>query len=46
AADEVIAETGASSKKDMGAVMGKLMSKHKGTIDGKLAQKVVSSKLS
>lgn len=43
--DEIIAETGASSKKDMGAVMGRLMSKHKGAIDGKLAQQIVSSKL-
>jgi uncharacterized protein YqeY len=40
-----IAETGASSKKDLGAVMGKLMAKHKGSIDGKLAQRIAARTL-
>ena len=46
AVDAAIAETGATSKKDTGAVMGKLMSKHKGVIDGKMAQQIVARKLS
>lgn len=46
AVDEAISETGASSKKDMGAIMGNLMSRHRGAIDGKLAQQIASRKLS
>lgn len=45
AVDVAISETGASSKKDLGAVMGKLMSKHRGEIDGKLAQQIAARKL-
>lgn len=43
--DEVIAETNATSKKQMGMVMGKLMPKVKGKCDGKLVSKLVSQKL-
>ncbi len=45
AVDAAIAESGAKSKKDMGAVMGKLMAKHRGAIDGKLAQQIAGRKL-
>lgn len=45
AVDAAIAESGASSKKDLGAVMGKLMSQHRGAIDGKLAQQIAARKL-
>lgn len=45
AVDAAISETGASSKKDLGAVMGKLMSQHRGEIDGKLAQQIAARKL-
>lgn len=41
----VIAETGASSKRDMGKVMGALMPKVKGRADGKLVQQAVSALL-
>lgn len=44
-AKEAIAQSGASSKKDMGKVMGALMPKVKGKADGKLVQQVVSSLL-
>ncbi len=44
-AKEAIAQSGASSKKDMGKVMGALMSKVKGKADGKLVQQVVQSLL-
>ena len=37
----VIIEIGATSKKDMGTVMKAAMAKHKGSLDGKLAQKVL-----
>jgi uncharacterized protein len=43
--DELIAELGAKDKKDMGRVMKELLSRYKGEIDGKLAQKLVSEKL-
>lgn len=45
-AAKVIAETGASSPKDLGAVMKLLMPLVKGTADGKLVGKIVSTKLS
>ena len=38
---EAIAATGATSKKDTGAVMKELMARHKGVIDGKKAQEVL-----
>ena len=44
-AKEVIAETGAKSKADIGRVMGKLMSKVKGQADGAIVNKVVASLL-
>ena len=40
-----IAESGASSMKDMGVVMKSLMAKHKGLIDGKLAQTLLREQL-
>jgi uncharacterized protein YqeY len=40
-----IAETGASSKKEMGKVMGALMPKTKGRADGKLVNQIVNSLL-
>ena len=42
---EVITELGASDKKDMGRVMKEVLSRYKGQIDGKIAQKIVSEKL-
>ncbi len=38
---QVIADTGASSPKDMGKVMGKLMPQVKGKADGRLVNEVV-----
>ncbi|GEN33237.1 MULTISPECIES: GatB/YqeY domain-containing protein [Aneurinibacillus] len=43
---EVIQQTGASSKKDMGKVMGALMPKVKGRADGALVNKIVQESLS
>jgi len=40
-----IKESGAASMKDMGLVMKALMAKHKGLIDGKLAQQLVKELL-
>ena len=45
-AKEVVAATGASSKADIGKVMGALMPKVKGKADGQIVNKVVSSLLS
>jgi uncharacterized protein YqeY len=45
AVDEIIADTGAASKRDMGKVMGAIMAKYKGRVDGKTVQALVSSKL-
>lgn len=45
AIDEVIADTGASSPADMGKVMGQLMSRHQGRIDGKVANALVRERL-
>lgn len=45
AVDAAISEAGATSKKDLGAVMGKLMAQHRGAIDGKLAQQIAARKL-
>lgn len=44
--DEILAETGASSAKDMGKVMGPAMQKLKGRADGKVVQDIVKQKLS
>ncbi|MBT3218308.1 MAG: GatB/YqeY domain-containing protein [Proteobacteria bacterium] len=44
--EEEIAATGATSMKDMGKVMGKLMAAHKSDIDGKLASRLVRDLLS
>lgn len=41
----VIAEVGATSKKDTGTVMKALMAKHKGAIDGKTANRFLSELL-
>ena len=43
--DEVIAQTGASAKSDMGKVMGAMMPKVKGLYDGKKVKALVMSKL-
>lgn len=43
--DEVILELGAKDKKDLGRVMKEVLSRYKGQIDGKLAQKIVSERL-
>jgi uncharacterized protein YqeY len=45
AVKEAIAETGASSRKDTGAVMKALMAKHKGRVDGKLANRILAELL-
>lgn len=44
--DETVRETGASSMKEMGKVMGALMPKVKGRADGKQLQELVKQKLS
>jgi uncharacterized protein YqeY len=41
----VLAETGVSSKKDLGVAMKALMARHKGRIDGRLAQKLLGESL-
>lgn len=38
---QAIAETGASSPRDLGKVMGALMRSHKGEFDGKVANRIV-----
>lgn len=43
--DEIVAETGAQSPKDMGKVMGPAMQKLKGRADGKVVQEMVKQKL-
>ena len=43
---QIVQETGASSMKDMGKVMGPSMAKMKGLADGKLVQEIVKSVLS
>jgi uncharacterized protein YqeY len=44
--DEIIAQTGATSVKDMGKVMGPVMQQLKGRADGQKIQAVVKAKLS
>ena len=46
AAREIIEETGASGMRDMGQVMGPLMDRHQGRIDGKVASSIVRELLS
>ena len=46
AIDAIKAETGASSMKDMGTVMGALKAKHGAVLDGKLASGLVKAALS
>ncbi|MEM7664587.1 MAG: GatB/YqeY domain-containing protein [Pseudomonadota bacterium] len=46
AIDEIKAETGASSMKDMGTVMGELKKRHGAVLDGKLASGLVKAALS
>ena len=43
--EEIIAELGVKDKKEMGRVMKEILARHKGQIDGKAAQKIVSEKL-
>jgi uncharacterized protein YqeY len=43
--NEVISSTGASSKQDIGKVMGPVMQKLKGKADGKVIKEIVESKL-
>lgn len=43
--DEAIAESGATSKKDMGLVMKVLMPRVKGKADGKIVNQIVNEKL-
>lgn len=44
--DKLIAETGATTKKQMGMIMGKLMPDIKGKADGKMVSQIVNKKLS
>lgn len=43
--DEAIAATGASSKKDLGQVMKRILAEHKGRVDGKLVQRLAGERL-
>ena len=43
--DEIIAQVGASSPKDMGKVMGPAMQQLKGKADGKKVQQLVKARL-
>jgi uncharacterized protein len=43
--DAALAETGATSARDMGRVMSALMAAHKGQVDGKLANRLVRERL-
>jgi len=43
--EAAIAETGASSAKDVGKVMGAVMKAHKGEVDGNLARKIAAERL-
>ena len=46
AVDDAIAQTGATSMRDMGKVMGPVMAKLKGQADGNKVQSIVKAKLS
>jgi uncharacterized protein YqeY len=43
--ETAIAETGAAGPRDLGRVMGAVMKKHKGEVDGDLARRVATEKL-
>ena len=45
AVDEAIAASGAAAPSDMGKVMGQLMSRYQGRIDGKAANLLVRERL-
>jgi uncharacterized protein len=45
AVQAVLAETGVSTKKDLGVAMKAVMARHKGRIDGRLAQKILGELL-
>jgi len=45
AVQAVLAETGVTAKKDLGAAMKAVMARHKGRIDGRLAQKILGELL-
>jgi len=45
AVDAAMAETGASSPKEMGKVMQAVMARHKGRIDGKMVSELVKQRL-
>ncbi|CAN5659342.1 GatB/YqeY domain-containing protein [soil metagenome] len=44
--DKIAADTGVTSSKDIGKVMGPVMKELKGRIDGKIIQEIVKSRLS
>jgi uncharacterized protein YqeY len=46
AVDEVVADLGATSMAEMGNVMGALMERHRGRIDGRAASEAVKERLS
>jgi hypothetical protein len=43
--EAAVAETGASGPRDLGRVMGAVMKKHKGEVDGDLARRIATEKL-
>jgi len=43
--EELIQELGAKDKKDLGRVMKEVLSRYRGQIDGKIAQRIVGEKL-
>ncbi len=45
AIDEIVAETGAQTMKDMGRVMKEVMARYRGRVDGKVVQQKVREKL-
>lgn len=45
AIDDIIRETGVTSKKEMGRVMKELMSRHPGRVDGRLANQIAAARL-
>jgi len=45
AVQAVLAETGVTTKKDLGVAMKAVMARHKGRVDGKLAQKILGELL-
>lgn len=44
--EEVMSELGIKDKKDMGRAIKEVLARYKGQIDGKLAQKIITEKLS